>query len=50
MDEDGRAVRNSVTKWAVIGAVVAIPVPFVGPLVGAAVGAGIGYVRAKKRT
>lgn len=31
-----------------IGALIAIPVPFVGPLVGALVGGGYGYLTAKK--
>jgi hypothetical protein len=34
-------------KWGVIGAIVAIPVPFVGPLLGAAVGGGLGWAKAK---
>jgi len=33
--------------WGAIGALIAIPVPFVGPLVGAAVGGGLGWARAK---
>jgi hypothetical protein len=32
-----------------IGAVVAIPLPFVGPVIGAIVGAGIGYFSAARR-
>lgn len=32
-----------------IGALIAIPVPFVGPLFGAVVGAGYGYLTAKQR-
>ena len=38
---------KSMAKWAALGAVVAIPLPFVGPIIGAAVGAGVGYVRNK---
>ncbi|WP_156500489.1 hypothetical protein [Croceicoccus bisphenolivorans] len=34
-------------KWGAIGALIAIPVPFVGPLIGAAVGGGLGYAKAK---
>jgi len=32
-----------------IGALIAIPLPFVGPLIGAAVGAGYGYFTANRR-
>ena len=46
MFEDPVAKRTAVA--AAIGAVVAIPVPFVGPLFGAVVGAGIGYFTAKR--
>jgi hypothetical protein len=38
----------SMMKWAAIGAVVAIPVPFVGPILGAAAGAGYAYLKGKK--
>jgi predicted amidophosphoribosyltransferase len=38
-------VGKSVATCAAIGAVVAIPIPFVGPIFGAAVGAGIGFLR-----
>ena len=45
--------KNPVAKRtaiaAGIGALIAIPVPFVGPIFGAIVGAGIGYVTAKDR-
>ena len=34
---------------ATIGAVVAIPLPFIGPIVGALVGGGIGYFTAPQR-
>lgn len=34
---------------ALIGALIAIPVPFVGPIFGAAAGAGYAFFRAKKR-
>ncbi len=36
-------------KSAAIGAVIAIPVPFVGPIIGAAAGAGYAWYKAKKR-
>jgi hypothetical protein len=38
-------VGKSVATCAAIGAVVAIPIPFVGPIFGAAIGAGIGFLR-----
>jgi hypothetical protein len=38
-------VGKSVAACAAIGAVVAVPIPFVGPILGAAIGAGIGLVR-----
>lgn len=45
--------ENPVTKRtaiaAGIGAVIAIPLPFVGPIIGAAVGGGIGYFTARPR-
>ncbi len=34
---------------AAIGAVVAIPLPFIGPILGAIVGGGIGYFTAQQR-
>ena len=37
------------TAGAAIGAVVAIPLPFIGPILGALVGGGIGYVSATRR-
>jgi hypothetical protein len=36
-------------KAAAIGAVIAIPIPFVGPILGAAAGAGYAYYKAQKR-
>ena len=36
-------------KWGAIGAVVALPVPFVGPLIGGLIGGGLGYAKAKGR-
>jgi hypothetical protein len=46
MFEDPVAKRTAVA--AAIGAVVAIPLPFVGPLFGLVVGAGIGFLSAKR--
>ena len=36
-------------KAAAIGAVIAIPIPFVGPIIGAAAGAGYAYLKAKNK-
>ncbi len=36
---------KKMAKYGAIGAVVAIPVPFVGPVLGALVGAGIAYAK-----
>jgi hypothetical protein len=48
MTEDDKAIGKSMAKWAALGAVVAIPVPFVGPIIGAAAGAGYAYLKAKR--
>lgn len=50
MTENEKALGKSMAKWAALGAVVAIPVPFVGPVIGAAAGAGYAYFKAKKKT
>ena len=50
MTEKEKALGKSMAKWAALGAVVAIPVPFVGPVIGAAAGAGYAYFKAKKKT
>jgi hypothetical protein len=49
MTEDEKALSKKMAVAALIGAVIAIPVPFVGPLIGAAAGAGFTYFRAKRR-
>jgi hypothetical protein len=48
MFENPVAKRTAIA--AAIGAVIAIPVPFVGPIFGALVGAGYGYFSAKRRS
>jgi hypothetical protein len=48
MLENPLAKRTAIA--AAIGAVVAIPLPFIGPIVGALVGGGIGYFTADKRS
>jgi hypothetical protein len=47
MLENPVAKRTAIA--AAIGAVVAIPLPFIGPIVGALVGGGIGYFTADQR-
>ncbi|WP_374129727.1 hypothetical protein [Sphingomonas sp. 28-62-20] len=49
MTVDEKALRRKMAIGAGIGAVIAIPVPFVGPIFGALAGAGYTYYRAKKR-
>ena len=39
---------KSMAKWGALGAVVAIPVPFVGPIVGAIAGAAYAYSKRNK--
>ena len=48
MFENPVAKRTAIA--AGIGALVAIPLPFVGPIIGALVGGGIGYFTAQQRT
>jgi hypothetical protein len=51
--KDSAMLENPVAKRtavaAAIGAVVAIPLPFIGPILGALVGGGIGYFTAAQR-
>ncbi len=47
MLEDPVVKRTAIA--AGIGALIAIPVPFVGPIIGALVGGGYGYFTANKR-
>ena len=42
-------IAKRATIAAGIGALVAIPLPFIGPIVGAIVGGGIGYFTARQR-
>jgi hypothetical protein len=54
IDEVQTTVQNTpglgkkMAKYGAIGAVIAIPVPFVGPVLGALVGAGVAYARRDK--
>jgi hypothetical protein len=47
MFENPVAKRTAIA--AAVGAVIAIPLPFVGPLFGAVVGAGYGFLSASRR-
>ena len=44
-----KTLGRSMAKSGAIGALIAIPIPFVGPIIGAAAGAGYAYYKAKKR-
>ena len=54
IEEVQQTVKNTpglgkkMAKYGAIGAVIAIPVPFVGPVLGAIVGAGVAYARRDK--
>nr|WP_317893610.1 hypothetical protein [uncultured Sphingomonas sp.] len=48
-DAQKKALGKSMAKWGALGAVVAMPLPFIGPMIGAAAGAGYAYLKAKKR-
>ena len=50
MTDKDKKLGVSMAKWAALGAVVAIPVPFVGPVIGAAAGAGYAWVKARKKS
>ncbi|WP_169715689.1 hypothetical protein [Sphingomonas mucosissima] len=39
---------KKMAKYGAVGAIVAIPIPFIGPVIGAAVGAGVAYARRDK--
>ena len=39
---------KKMAKYGAVGAVIAIPVPFIGPVLGAIVGAGVAYSRRDK--
>ncbi len=41
------SLRNRMAKYGAIGAVIAIPVPFIGPIIGAAAGAGYAYYKTR---
>ncbi len=43
-----KELNRSMIKAGLIGAVIAIPVPFVGPVIGAAAGAGYAYWKRRR--
>jgi hypothetical protein len=49
MTHDEKSLGKSMAKWGVLGAVVAIPIPFIGPPLGAIAGAGYAWYKAKKK-
>ncbi|WP_298675011.1 hypothetical protein [uncultured Sphingomonas sp.] len=55
IDEVQANVKNTpglgkkMAKYGAVGAVLAIPLPFVGPVLGAIVGAGVAYARRDKK-
>lgn len=44
-----RPLGRKMAKYAAVGALVGIPVPFIGPIAGAAIGAGYAWYKANKR-
>ncbi|WP_165356229.1 hypothetical protein [Sphingosinicella sp. BN140058] len=46
---DDKPLGRKMATAAAIGAVIAIPVPFVGPVIGAAAGAGYAWWKANKK-
>lgn len=44
------ATKTRIGKYAVAGAVLAIPVPVIGPVVGALIGGAIGVLRSEKKS
>jgi hypothetical protein len=49
MTYDDKTLGRKMAVAAAIGAVIAIPVPFVGPLFGAAAGAGYAWWKGRRR-
>nr|WP_294170853.1 hypothetical protein [uncultured Sphingomonas sp.] len=44
-----KALGKKMAKYAAVGALIGIPMPFIGPIIGAAAGAGLAYYRNNKR-
>ena len=47
-NHEDKKLGKDMAKYAAIGAVVAIPIPFIGPVIGAAAGAGYAWYRTNK--
>ena len=45
-----KPLGRKMAKYAAVGALIGIPVPFIGPVIGAAAGAGYAYMKGKKRS
>ena len=45
---EDRTLGKRMAKYGALGALIAIPVPFVGPILGAAAGAGYAYFKSKR--
>ena len=43
-----RPLGKRMAKYGAVGALIAIPVPFIGPIIGAAAGASYAYFKAKR--
>ena len=43
-----RPLGKRMAKYGAVGAIIAIPVPFIGPIIGAAAGAGYAYFKTKR--
>lgn len=48
-EQEQKKLTKDLAIAAAIGAVIAIPVPFVGPVFGALAGAGYAFVRSRRR-
>jgi hypothetical protein len=44
-----KPLGKKMAKYAAVGAVIGIPMPFIGPIIGAAAGAGYAYYKNNKR-
>lgn len=45
---EDQALGKRMAKYGALGALIAIPVPFIGPIIGAAAGAGYAYLKSKR--
>ncbi|WP_294172571.1 hypothetical protein [uncultured Sphingomonas sp.] len=45
-----KPLGKKMAKYAAVGALIGIPMPFIGPIIGAAAGAGYAYYKNNKRT